>query len=67
MEGKIRHSGIDVIGDVPWGTGDVDASAFLGILEQIGYVGALAIEREVGDQRVVDIRSAIEKLVDYRG
>jgi sugar phosphate isomerase/epimerase len=54
-------------GEVPWGMGDVDTVAFLRALERIGYTGALAIERESGNQRVADIRSAIEKLVAYQG
>jgi sugar phosphate isomerase/epimerase len=64
----VRPSSLsELTGEVPWGTGDVDTVAFLGKLEEIGYNGALAIEREAGSQRVDDIRSAIEQLVAYRG
>jgi L-ribulose-5-phosphate 3-epimerase len=53
--------------EVPWGTGEVDAAGFLRTLERIGYSGALAIEREAGDNRLADIRSAMEELAAYRG
>lgn len=49
--------------EVPWGEGEVDDQAFLRALKEINYSGALAIEREAGNQRVNDIRSAIERLV----
>lgn len=62
-----KNSPGDWGGEVPWGTGNVDVPAFLGALEKIGYSGVLAIEREAGDQREADIRSAIEKLVGYKG
>ncbi|MBT3293636.1 MAG: sugar phosphate isomerase/epimerase [Verrucomicrobia bacterium] len=48
--------------EVPWGDGEVQANAFLGALAEAGYNGALAIEREAGDSRVVDIGKAIERL-----
>jgi sugar phosphate isomerase/epimerase len=66
-DGRRPRSASDWSGDVPWGTGDVNVPAFFESLEKIGYSGALAIEREVGDQRLADIASAIEKLVSYTG
>lgn len=48
--------------EVPWGQGQVGSTAFLSALENIGYEGALAIEREAGDDRLGDIRLAAEAL-----
>ena len=48
--------------EVPWGDGDVDASKFMQTLEEIGYTGALAIEREGGDTRADDIQLAADRL-----
>ena len=48
--------------EVPWGTGDVGTESFLNALEEIGFQGALAIEREAGDDRFGDIKMAAEKL-----
>lgn len=43
--------------EVATGTGQVDWNAFLDAVEEIGYKGDFFIEREAGDQRIVDIRS----------
>lgn len=48
--------------EVPFGTGDVNPSAFLKALHDVGYHGPLAIEREAGDRRVEDVRVAIDAL-----
>jgi sugar phosphate isomerase/epimerase len=40
----------------------VDWRAFLRMLENLGFKGNLAIEREAGGQRVADIRTAREYL-----
>lgn len=48
--------------EVPWGDGQVGQKAFLETLMEIGYDGTLAIEREAGDQRAEDIKTAIERL-----
>jgi sugar phosphate isomerase/epimerase len=53
--------------EVVWGTGEVDASEFLKALKRVKYNGALAVEREAGDDRFGDIKSAIDKLRIYRG
>jgi len=48
--------------EVPWGDGEVQPEAFLNALSDIGYDGALAIEREAGDNRVGDVQLAAERL-----
>lgn len=48
--------------EVPWGEGDVDTAAFLAKLEEIGFNGTLAIEREAGDSRMEDIQLATRRL-----
>jgi L-ribulose-5-phosphate 3-epimerase len=51
--------------EVPVGTGEVDWPAFFAALDQLGFRGNLAIEREAGEQRAADIRTArhyLEKL-----
>ncbi|MBL7076814.1 MAG: sugar phosphate isomerase/epimerase [Kiritimatiellae bacterium] len=48
--------------EVPWGDGEVQADAFVNALKEIGYAGAIAIEREAGDSRVADITAAVERL-----
>ena len=50
--------------EVPWGEGDVQADAFLEALTEIGFDGVLAVERECGDDRLGDIRLALERLVE---
>lgn len=53
--------------EVPVGTGEVDWPAFFRVLKELGFTGSLCIEREAGDQRVVDISTArqlIEKLAN---
>jgi L-ribulose-5-phosphate 3-epimerase len=48
--------------EVPAGTGEVDWRAFLRTLDQLGFQGNLAIEREAGGQRAADIRTARDYL-----
>lgn len=48
--------------EVPWGDGEVGVAAFLHALEEIGYTGACAIEREAGHQREEDILNAVKQL-----
>ena len=48
--------------EVPWGEGEVGPEAFLGALDEIGFAGTLAIEREAGDDRFKDIKLAVERL-----
>lgn len=40
----------------------VVAAQFLGVLEEVGYAGAMAIEREGGEDRFGDIKLAVERL-----
>jgi L-ribulose-5-phosphate 3-epimerase len=53
--------------EVPWGEGEVDSDAFLRTLKEIGFNGALAIEREAGDDRFGDIKKAAERLSAFEG
>lgn len=46
--------------EVATGTGQVDWPAFFRVLDEVGYTGALAIEREAGNQREADIKTAKE-------
>lgn len=51
------------------GTGQVDWPAFLGVLAEAGYTGAMVIEREAGESRRADIRVAkrhIEQLLEKK-
>jgi L-ribulose-5-phosphate 3-epimerase len=48
--------------EVPFGTGQVGATAFLNALKEIGYAGPLAIEREAGSTRLGDVRKVIEAM-----
>lgn len=48
--------------EVVVGTGQVDWRAFFRTLQEIGFQGDLAIEREAGEQRVADIRTARQNL-----
>ena len=49
--------------EVPLGQGKVDFPAVIGGLKQLGYAGALTIEREIsGPQQIADIKAAIEFL-----
>ena len=51
--------------EVTWGEGQVNAFAFLNTLAECGFDGALAIEREAGEQRVKDIATAVCRLLAY--
>ena len=48
--------------EVPFGTGQVDVKGFLSALKAAGYAGPLAIEREAGNDRLGDVRVAIDTL-----
>lgn len=48
--------------EVPWGDGEIGINAFLNVLQEIGFDGAMAIEREAGDDRLADIKLAAERL-----
>jgi sugar phosphate isomerase/epimerase len=51
--------------EVPWGEGEVGAQNFLTALDEIGFEGVIAIEREAGDDRFGDIKAAAEKLASF--
>lgn len=48
--------------EVPWGDGEVSISEFFTALNSIQYTGAMAIEREAGDHRIEDIKTAANRL-----
>jgi sugar phosphate isomerase/epimerase len=48
--------------EVPFGTGQVRPRRFLDALHASGYTGPLVIEREAGEHRLRDIRTAISTL-----
>ena len=50
--------------EVPFGSGAVGAGKFLDALDDVGYDGPLAIEREAGLDRLEDIATAITSLQD---
>ncbi|MHC4146795.1 MAG: sugar phosphate isomerase/epimerase family protein [Planctomycetota bacterium] len=53
--------------EVPWGDGQVQPEKFLNALTEIGFDGALAIEREAGDDRPGDIKLAADRLCGIGG
>jgi sugar phosphate isomerase/epimerase len=54
--------GVEWGAEVPFGTGQVNPMHFLQALKSVNYTGPLCIEREAGDQRLTDIKFAIETL-----
>ena len=48
--------------EVVWGEGEVNSCAFLKALVECGFDGAVAVEREAGEQRVADIATAVRRL-----
>ena len=48
--------------EVVWTKGQVDAGAFISALDEVGFKGYLAVEREAGDDRAGDIAAAVEDL-----
>lgn len=57
-----QRPGVDWGEEVPFGSGRVAPGAFLTALREVGYAGPLAIEREAGDNRIADVRTAIQSL-----
>ncbi len=51
--------------ETAWGDGEVNIYAFMKALEENGYVGPLAIEREGGAARVRDIAKAVRRIRAY--
>jgi sugar phosphate isomerase/epimerase len=54
--------GVDWGDEVPFGAGQVGPKRFLNALHEVGYTGPLCIEREAGNQRLADVKTAIEAL-----
>jgi L-ribulose-5-phosphate 3-epimerase len=52
--------------EVVWGTGEVNAVEFLKALKLVDFAGALAVEREGGDNRLGDIKTAINLLSNFK-
>ena len=48
--------------EMPWGDGEVGGAAFVRVLREVGFSGALAIEREGGANCLHDVRLAIQRL-----
>lgn len=63
---KTRQSGQPWYEDVPLGQGDVDIEAFLRKLKDLGYEGALTIEREYAPDQAGDIEAALRLLEGLR-
>ena len=53
--------------EVPFGTGQVPPKEFIQALHAVKYQGPLVIEREAGEQRMEDVRTAIETLEGTTG
>jgi len=58
------NPGVDWGVEVPFGTGQVNPKQFLKALHEVGYHGPLCIEREAGNQRLADVKTAIKALGD---
>lgn len=52
--------------EVVWGTGQAGGAKFLRALEKINFAGALAVEREAGDDRFGDVKIAVDKLKGFK-
>jgi sugar phosphate isomerase/epimerase len=53
--------------EVVLGTGQVDWRAFFGVLAELQFTGNACIEREAGNQRAADIRTAREYITKLLG
>lgn len=53
--------------EVPWNTGQVGGDEFLKVLKIINFNGALAVERESGNNRFGDIQTAVDALTAFAG
>ena len=52
--------------EVPWGQGEVGGDTFLKALSEVDFEGILAVEREAGENRLHDIRLAVETLSRFK-
>ncbi len=48
--------------EVPFGQGHVGPRRFIAALKQVGYAGPLVIEREAGNNRLADVKTAVEAI-----
>jgi sugar phosphate isomerase/epimerase len=48
--------------EMPVGAGDVDWAGYVATLESIGYAGYLAVDRESGADRFVDVAAGVRFL-----
>src|SRR3954464_10637334 len=48
--------------EVPFGQGQVGPKLFFSALHDVGYTGPLVIEREAGNNRLTDVKTAIEAI-----
>jgi sugar phosphate isomerase/epimerase len=53
--------------EVPVGTGDVDWPVFLAAVDEVAPDVPLVIEREAGEQRATDVRTAVRQLEQWAG
>lgn len=53
--------------EVPVGTGDVDWPAFFAAVDEVAPDVPLVIEREAGEQRATDVRTAVRHLEQWAG
>lgn len=62
-DGKYPTDGTHLGEETPIGEGKVDFAAVLGKLKQLGYTGAVTIEREIeGEKQIADIKRAVKIL-----
>jgi len=62
-DGKLSNQpGVTWGEEVPFGQGQVGPRRFLTVLEAVGYRGPLVIEREAGNNRLGDVKIAIEAI-----
>ena len=54
---------VTIAGQVPWGDGEVNTTLLLKTLEEVGFKGVFAIEREAGNDRVGDIALAAKRVL----
>jgi L-ribulose-5-phosphate 3-epimerase len=59
---KSDNPGTDWGEEVPFGDGEVPHASFLAALRAVGYTGPLVIEREAGNERLADVKYAMETL-----
>ena len=53
--------------EVVWGDGEVGTDSFLKALSGTGFEGVISVEREAGDDRFGDIKTAVERLAAFNG